>query len=117
MFTAEELAKIEGRWGRPTLVLAGVVVLALIVGFFIGRSTSPHQRVDMIWSPIPDAVTIGNSVDDPKRIAVYYGEALVRTYGPKDKDYVYWAGIEPKVVGDVPNAHTATDKGIMVVSF
>ncbi len=51
-------------------------------GYWIGRNHV--TQVDLIWTPIPDAVTVGWSVDDDDAICVYVGGQLLKTVTVED---------------------------------
>ncbi len=59
-----------------TLILIIALPFLLFGAFLWGKSTSPHSQIDLVWNEIPDAVTIGWSVDEDDAIVVYLGGAI-----------------------------------------
>ncbi len=78
------------RYQNALIALAFVVAIlaAGATGYWLGRSNP--AKVDLIWTPIPDAVTVGWSVDDDDAIAVYVGGELRKTLSPADPEFEKW---------------------------
>ncbi len=81
------------RYQNALIALAFVVAIfaAGATGYWLGRS-NPAQ-VDLVWAPIPDAVTVGWSVDDDNAIAVYVGGELRETLTPDDPNFEKWQAV------------------------
>ena len=64
------------------LAIVATACLAFAAGYRFGRQHV--AQVDLVWTPLPDAVAVGWSVADGAAIAVYRDGQLVRALTPDD---------------------------------
>ena len=81
------------RYSNAIIALAFVVAIlaAGATGYWLGRNHV--AQVDLVWTPIPDAVTVGWSVDDDDAICVYVGGELIKTLTPDDPNFEKWQAV------------------------
>ena len=66
-----------------TMKAAGVILVAAALGFMLGLAMAPRHRVEMIWTPTVDAVTVAPPAEGGG-IAVFDEGDLVKVWTPAD---------------------------------